>query len=521
MSTQKLDIFNNFREIAETKNIPLDSVVECFVESVKLVLERIDPDGEVTFDVDIEQHKFDITKTRIVVSQEEYNENVALASNSSVIYIPITEAKKTFPRIKEGDEKAFPLILSEHYALLERLINSQFSMLLSSLYKNMIFQKYSKKIGEIVRARITSKGKQGFNMLILDDKTTAFMPLRFTSPKLLNGKDQSIEIDAYVENALESTKNAQVILSTVSNRILYRELENEIPEIHAGIIEIVNISRLAGNRSKIAIRKVNQSLEGLNELGAIIGSNANRIVAISQKLDNEKLDIIPYSDNQIEYIINALSPAKVLGVVKLENGQHDVIVPDLEMTLAIGKLGSNVSLAADLTNTKINIINYTDALAANRTFEFNGNITIEEAQAQAESRVRPRRSNFTNSQYQNRRPRTNENKQKQMFETVDFDAIRSEIMQFNNVILDQADADQKSEIEKSIAKQPLKKFKSEQQKQGDFDYDVFNEIENIKSAKSSKEDLRDIERSMANFTTDKSLLEGLGDIDLDDIDEDW
>ena len=165
-----------------------------------------------------------------------------------------------------------------------------------------------------------------------------------------------------------------------------RELfELEVPEIEDGIVEIKSIFREAGFRTKIAVHSNDPEVDSV---GAMIGPRGSRIQTIVNELKNEKIDIVRYSDNPVEFIVNALSPARVLSVDILaddENSQEAlVVVPDDQLSLAIGRDGQNVRLAHKLTNWKIDIKSETQA----KLFEKNNN--VEEVIEEPATEVKPR-----------------------------------------------------------------------------------------------------------------------------------
>ena len=135
-----------------------------------------------------------------------------------------------------------------------------------------------------------------------------------------------------------------------------RLFENEVPEIADGVVEVMSISRVAGSRSKIAVRSTDKNVDAI---GACIGPKKSRITAVVNELNGEKIDIIPYSDDPAEFVARALAPAQVISVDILENGDVKacrVVVPSNQLSLAIGNKGQNARLAAGLTGFKIDII---------------------------------------------------------------------------------------------------------------------------------------------------------------------
>ena len=157
----------------------------------------------------------------------------------------------------------------------------------------------------------------------------------------------------YVKKVKTSTKTAQVLVSRTAPGLVKRLFENEVPEIKQGIVEIKSIAREAGQRTKIAIHSNDPNIDAV---GACVGARGMRVNAIVNALGGEKIDIILWSEDPLEYIAKALSPAKVLQVTALEGEKvAHVVVPDDKLSLAIGKEGQNARLSARLTGWKIDV----------------------------------------------------------------------------------------------------------------------------------------------------------------------
>jgi N utilization substance protein A len=151
----------------------------------------------------------------------------------------------------------------------------------------------------------------------------------------------------------KTTKGPQILLSRTHPGLVKRLFELEVPEIHDGVVEIKSISREAGSRAKIA---VNSKDSNVDAVGACVGPKGSRVQTIVDELKGEKIDIIKYSEDPREFISSSLSPAKVvLCEVNSEEKTAKVIVPDYQLSLAIGKEGQNARLAAKLTGWKIDI----------------------------------------------------------------------------------------------------------------------------------------------------------------------
>ena len=161
------------------------------------------------------------------------------------------------------------------------------------------------------------------------------------------------KLNVYVKKVKNSGKVAQIIVSRTANGLVKRLFENEVPEIKQGLVTIKGIARDPGQRTKIAIYSEDPAIDAL---GACVGNKGARVNAIVEQLGGEKIDIIPWSENPLEFIAKALSPAKVIKVEQLEgDNSARVIVPDDKLSLAIGRSGQNARLAVRLTGWKIDV----------------------------------------------------------------------------------------------------------------------------------------------------------------------
>lgn len=168
-------------------------------------------------------------------------------------------------------------------------------------------------------------------------------------------------IKVYITKVERTSRGPQVFVSRAHPGLLRRLFELEVPEIYEGIVEIKTIAREAGDRSKISVYTTNEEVD---PIGSCVGARGARVQSISNELNGEKVDIVEWSEDPVVFVANALSPSKVLDVqVDEENRSTTVVVPDYQLSLAIGKRGQNARLAAKLTGWKIDIKSEEDARA--------------------------------------------------------------------------------------------------------------------------------------------------------------
>lgn len=211
------------------------------------------------------------------------------------------------------------------------------------------FTQYSDKDGDIVNGIVTTLDKRG--LVVNIGRTEALLPTQ----ELIPGETFKIgeRIKAYITKVEKSLKGPQVFISRTHPGLVKRLFELEVPEIYEGIIEIVSVAREAGSRTKMAVMT---KMENIDPVGSCVGQKGTRVQNIINELRGEKIDIIEWSPNYAQYIASALNPAEVLAVdVKEEEKTAKVVVPDNQLSLAIGKEGQNARLAARLTGFKIDI----------------------------------------------------------------------------------------------------------------------------------------------------------------------
>ncbi|MDR3541076.1 MAG: transcription termination factor NusA [Desulfosporosinus sp.] len=225
--------------------------------------------------------------------------------------------------------------------------------------RGMIYDEYVNREGDIVTGVVQRYEQK--NVIVDLGKVEAVLPAQEQIPGEVY---QSFErIKTYVVEVKKTTKGPQIMLSRTHPGLIKRLFELEVPEIHDGIVEIKGVSREAGARSKIAVYSRDLNVD---PVGACVGPKGVRVQTIVTELKGEKIDIVNFSTDPQEFVANALSPAKVVGVYPKPNEKVAVVVvPDYQLSLAIGKEGQNARLAAKLTGWKIDIKSESQAVALN------------------------------------------------------------------------------------------------------------------------------------------------------------
>jgi len=221
--------------------------------------------------------------------------------------------------------------------------------------RNIVYDEFTSKEHEILTGVVTRVDPRTGGVSIQIGSNSEHTEAMLSSGERIPNevlKDGS-RIKVYVIEVRKSTRGPQILISRTHPGLVKRLFELEVPEIYEGIVEIRSIAREAGNRTKIAVLSNDPDVE---PIGACVGPKGSRVNSIVNELDGEKIDIVRFSDDPTEYIASALAPSEVVSVTVLEDGKScRVVVPDSQLSLAIGKEGQNVRLAARLTGFKIDI----------------------------------------------------------------------------------------------------------------------------------------------------------------------
>jgi len=239
--------------------------------------------------------------------------------------------------------------------------------------RDTVYNKYAAKLNDIVTGTV-QRFEQRNMYVLLDGKDEAMLPLSEQVPRE-NFRINDF-IRAYVLDVRKSPKGPSVILSRSTEGLVQRLLEFNVPEVEDGTVEIMAIAREPGSRTKVAVRS---NRDEVDPIGACLGPKSSRIANVSDELRGEKIDVIKWDPDQTNLIMNALAPAKVLTVELFEDdGVALVVVPDYQLSLAIGKEGQNVRLAAQMTGWRLDITSETEAAEARERY------LAERAERQAE-----------------------------------------------------------------------------------------------------------------------------------------
>ncbi len=265
-------------------------------------------------------------------------------------HIMLDEAKKIKKDIKTGEELIFPLEAKKDYGRIAAQTGKQVIIQrIREAERESVYDEYKDKEGQIVSGLI--QRMEGGNIFLDLGRTTAVLPRE----EQVRGERYRLgeRIKALIFLIEKHPTGVNVYLSRTHPRFLTKLFETEVPEIASGIVEIKEVAREAGSRSKVAVIS---HKEGIDPVGSCVGQKGVRVSTIINELGGEKIDIIEWSDNTDSFIANALSPAKIVEVeVKPKTKEAKITVAEDQVSLAIGKRGQNVRLAAKLTGWKLDI----------------------------------------------------------------------------------------------------------------------------------------------------------------------
>jgi len=330
------------REKGISKDVVISSLCDAMVAAYKKHL-RIKEVENVEALLDEQSGEIGIFKGKTVVNSVEDEDNE----------ISLAEAKEIDEDVELGDEVKLEVTPEQFGRIAAQAANQVLTQRIREAERNLVLNEFLEKKGTLITG-IIQKVDERRNVIVNIGKTDAIMPRKEQIPGEYYKPGNRIRV--FVLNVKETTRLPQVIVSHGHAEIVRELFELEVPEIEDGIAEIKSISREAGYRTKIAVWSNDPEVDSV---GACIGPRGSRIQTIVGELKNEKIDIVRYSEDPVEYIVNALSPARVVSVDIMADDEYAheamVVVPDDQLSLAIGREGQNVRLAHKLTGWKIDI----------------------------------------------------------------------------------------------------------------------------------------------------------------------
>ncbi|HAE43144.1 MAG TPA: transcription termination/antitermination protein NusA [Clostridiales bacterium] len=335
------DFIRAIEELEKEKGITKEVVIEAIeMALISGYKKNYGKTGNVKVEIDIETGEYKIYSERTVVD-ELHDEGLEIS---------LEEARKIDQKFEVGDTVRIQVRPKEEFGRIAAQTSRQVILQkIREAERENIYEEFHGRESEIVTGVVQRISKN--NIFVNLGKIEGIL----TEGELIPGETyrQGDRIKAVILDVKNTSKGASITLSRTHPNLVKRLFELEVPEIYDGVIDIYNISREAGSRSKIAVMSND---ENVDPVGSCVGNKGTRVKAVVDEIDGEKIDIVVYDKDPAKFISNSLSPATAVKVMVNEKAKSAlVVVPDYQLSLAIGKEGQNARLAAKLTGWKIDI----------------------------------------------------------------------------------------------------------------------------------------------------------------------
>lgn len=338
----EINLIDALNILEQEKGISKEIVLEAIETSLLTATKKnfdIDQESRVTFDRETGKIQLFVKKE---VVEEVFDDNTEIS---------LEVAREKNPTYEIGDIIEQEVIPKDFDRITAQTAKQVITQKLRAEERNILFEKFSNMEKELVTGVIKRFDRKNVVMTINDMEAIMLQQEQIINERYtINDK-----IKVYIVEIKQTPKGVNAFVSRKNPKFVVRLFEEKIPEIHDGTVDIKSVSREAGQRTKLAIFSNDKNVDAIS---ACIGLNGMKINSIIQELNGEKIDLIYWSEDKREFISSALSPCKVLGVEMCEDEEvAKVVVPDDQLSLAIGKEGQNVRLAVKLTGIKIDIKN--------------------------------------------------------------------------------------------------------------------------------------------------------------------
>ena len=353
-SLGRLELIRIAEAVAQEKGIGVEDVIVAMEQAIQTAARRkYGQEHQIVAEVD--RKTGDIGLYRELEVSDEVED--------PALQIPLTEARERNPAAQVGDHILEPLPPIDLGRISAQSAKQVIVQKVREAERERQYEEFKDRIGEIVVGEV--KRTEYGNVLVDLGRAEAILRRDEVQPReTFRNKDR---VRAYVYDVRPEARGPQIFLSRTHPQFMAKLFAQEVPEIYDGIIEIMAVARDPGSRAKIAVVSKDNSID---PVGACVGMRGSRVQAVVNELSGEKIDIIPWSSDPATFVVNALAPAEVSKVVLDEDNRRiEVIVPDAQLSLAIGRRGQNVRLASQLTGWDIDIVTETED-SERRTREF-------------------------------------------------------------------------------------------------------------------------------------------------------
>ena len=335
------DLLRAIDQVGRDKGIDSKILIEALEEAVRsAVKKRFGPDYELEVSFNREMGEIEVFEFKEVV------ENVA----DERFHVSLEEARKLDPESEIGDSLGMKMDTDTLGRIAAQSAKQVIMQRLREAERDAVYGDFKDRKGEIINGIVQhfDKGSIIANL----GKSEAELPVKEQIPK--ETYTQGDRVRAYIYDVKQFSRGPQIILSRTHPNFLSALFESEVPEISEGIVTIMQVAREPGSRAKMAVASKDRDVD---PVGACVGMKGSRVQAVVQELRGEKIDIVPWDPDPAKFVCSALAPAEILRViVDEENRSMEVVVPDDQLSLAIGKRGQNVRLASRVTNWRLDVI---------------------------------------------------------------------------------------------------------------------------------------------------------------------
>ena len=341
------EFFAAISDIEKEKGIPKSYMLEKITQALVAAYKR-DHEG-ITDNVVVDANE-ELGTVRMYVKKDVVEE-----VDNPHTEISLEEAQKALPRAQLGDVLRIEIKPKNFGRIAAQTARQVIIQGMREAERGMIFDEFSAKEHEILTGTVTRVDERNGSVAIRLTSGSEFTDAFLSAGEQVKGEvvREGDRVRVYVVEVRQASRGPQVLISRTHPGLVKRLFELEVPEIYDGTVQVMSIAREAGSRTKLAVWSDD---ENVDPIGACVGPRGQRVNAVVEELRGEKVDIIKYSDDPSQYVAAALAPADVISVIELEAGKScRVVVPDDQLSLAIGKEGQNARLAARLTGYKIDI----------------------------------------------------------------------------------------------------------------------------------------------------------------------
>ena len=341
------EFFEAVADIEAEKGIPRSYMYDKIKQAMLAAFRKDNPECEDNVEILLDEDK---KRIEMVVHKTVVDE-VEDASHE----INLEAAKKISRRAKLGDLLSVPVETKKFGRIAAQAAKQVIIQGIREAERGLVYEEFTSKEHEILTGTVSHIDARTGNVSIRISSNSEFTEAMLSANERIKTEalNEGDRIKVYVVEVRNSTRGPQVLISRTHPGLVKRLFELEVPEIFDGTVEIKSIAREAGSRTKMAVWSDDPNVD---PIGACVGPKGGRVAAIVNELGGEKIDIIKYSESPEEYIAAALAPSEVISVTMLEDGKScRTVVPDAQLSLAIGKEGQDARLAAKLTGYKIDI----------------------------------------------------------------------------------------------------------------------------------------------------------------------